>query len=195
VQGRKSGYFLVYRDVWKHKVFKNLIQSAIWLYMISSASHKDKTLKFLETKIFVKRGELIFPLRKNSQYWNISYSEMRSFVLRLKRRGMVNTRLTHLQPSNNHPSRNITIISIINYDKFQYVDSSQPPTDHLSPHTNTLITNYTNTNISMGLKVDKSSKDIVYTGNHFGEYQEVVIKGKRYHKHRWKDEVPLKEIK
>jgi hypothetical protein len=31
--------------------------------------------------------------------------------------------------------------------------------------------------------------------NYFGEYQEVVFKGKRYHKHRWKDEVPLKEIK
>ena len=26
MESRKSGYFVVYRDVWKHKVFKNLIQ-------------------------------------------------------------------------------------------------------------------------------------------------------------------------
>ena len=76
MQSRKSGYFIVYRDVWKHKVFKNLIQSSIWLYMISSASHQDKTLRFLDNPIFVKRAELIFPLRKNSTIWGISYSEM-----------------------------------------------------------------------------------------------------------------------
>ena len=46
MQSRKSGYFLVYRDVWKHPVFKNLVESAIWLYMISSASHKDKTARY-----------------------------------------------------------------------------------------------------------------------------------------------------
>jgi hypothetical protein len=60
----------------------------------------------------------------------------------------------------------------------------------------TQSTNEQSTNIIGNLnKVDKSSKDMIYTGNHFGEYQEVVFKGKRYHKHRWKDEVPLKEIK
>jgi hypothetical protein len=111
MESRKSGYFVVYRDVWKHKVFKNLIQSSIWLYMISSASHQDKTLKFLDSPIFVKRTELIFPLRKNSTIWGISYSEMRTLVLRLKRRGMIGTRLHHLQPTSNHPSRKITIIS------------------------------------------------------------------------------------
>jgi hypothetical protein len=36
---------------------------------------------------------------------------------------------------------------------------------------------------------------MIYTGDHFGEYTEVIVKGKRYHKHRWKDEEPLKEIK
>jgi len=64
MQSRKSGYFIVYRDVWKHKVFKNLIQSSIWLYMISSASHQDKTLKFLDSPIFVKRAEFNISIKK-----------------------------------------------------------------------------------------------------------------------------------
>ena len=85
MQGRKSGYFLVYRDVWKHPVFKNLIEASIWLYMISSASHKSKTLMFLDNPIPVGVGELIFPIRKNAKIRNIAYSSLRSFLLRLKR--------------------------------------------------------------------------------------------------------------
>ena len=192
---RSSGYFICYRNVWKHPVFKNLMQSAIWLYMISSASHKDKNLSFINNKIFVKRGELIFPLRKNAKNFNITYSEMRSLVLRLKRRNMILTRLAHLQPNSDHLRQTVTIISVVNYDKFQYVDSEQSLANHLQRNTNNNTNNITNISMDLKNNVNKSSKDIVYTGNHFGEFQEVVIQGKRYHKHRWKDEVPLKEIK
>ena len=188
---RKSGYFIVYRDVWKHKVFKNLIESSLWLYMISSATHEDKTLNFLDNRIFVKRGELIFPLRKNSTFWKITYSEMRTFILRLKRRGMIKTRLAQLSPTSNHPRRNITIISVINYDKFQYVDKDQPAPDQLSPHTNTLDTNKLNTNISIKNN-NGFSKEIIYTGNQFGEYSEIKVDGKFKWKHKYLDK-PIKD--
>ena len=51
---RNSGYFLVWRKIWKSPVFKNLKQCAIWIYMISQATYKDKTLNFLDNKIFIK---------------------------------------------------------------------------------------------------------------------------------------------
>ena len=190
MQGRKSGYFLVYRDVWNHKVFRSLIESSVWLYMISSASHQDKTLNFLNSRIFVKRGELIFPLRKNATFWKMTYSEMRTFILRLKRRGMITTRLAQLTPTSNHPRRNITIISVINYDKFQYVDKDQPAPDQLSPLTNTQDTNKQYTNIA---NKNKSSKDIVYTGDEFGEYVKIKTGGKIKWKHKFKDNMPLKD--
>ena len=190
MQGRKSGYFLVYRDVWNHKVFRSLIESSVWLYMISSASHQDKTLNFLNSRIFVKRGELIFPLRKNATFWKMTYSEMRTFILRLKRRGMITTRLAQLTPTSNHPRRNITIISVINYDKFQYVDKDQPAPDRLSPLTNTQDTNKQYTNIAIK---NKSSKDIVYTGDEFGEYVKIKTGGKIKWKHKFKDNMPLKD--
>jgi len=189
MQGRKSGYFIVYRDVWKHKVFRNLIESSVWLYMISSASHQDKTLNFLNSRIFVKRGELIFPVRKNGTFWKMTYSEMRTFILRLKRRGMITTRLAQLTPTSNHPRRNITIISVINYDKVQYVDNEQPASAQLSPLTNTQDTNkqYTKYYIK-----NKSSKDIVYTGNQYGDYSEIKTDGKIKWKHKFLDK-PLKD--
>ena len=190
MQGRKSGYFLVYRDVWNHKVFRSLIESSVWLYMISSATHQDKTLNFLNSRIFVKRGELIFPLRKNATFWKMTYSEMRTFILRLKRRGMITTRLAQLTPTSNHPRRNITIISVINYDKFQYVDNEQPAPDQLSPLTNTQDTNKQYTNIAIK---NKSSKDIVYTGDEFGEYVKIKTGGKIKWKHKFKDNMPLKD--
>ena len=80
---RKSGYFICYRNIWQHPVFKNLLQASAWIYMISSASHQDKELRFLDNKIFVRRGELIFPLRVNAKRFKMSYSEMRTFILRL----------------------------------------------------------------------------------------------------------------
>lgn len=194
MMNRKSGYFVVYRDIWKHPVFKNLIESAIWLYMISSASHQDKTLNFLDNRIFVKRNELIFPLRKNAKFWKITYSEMRTFILRLKRRGMITTRLAQLLPTSNHPRRNITIISIINYDKFQYVDNEQPASAQLSPLTNKQDTNKQLTNSSnKNVNKNKSSKEYEEIGTE-GEYIMLRKKsdGKKYLKHKFRDE-PLKD--
>jgi len=186
---RDSGYFLVWRKIWKSSVFKNLKQCAIWIYMISQATHRDKTLNFLDNKIFVKKAELIFPLRKNADIWGITYSEMRTFIKRLKNRKMISVRIHHLLPTSDHPSRKVSIIECLNYEKYQYLESEQPPQHQLSPDTNTL---YTNTNISNGLtkdKVVKSGEKVIGTE---GAYNIILVEGKKYLKHKYKDE-PIKE--
>ena len=184
---RNSGYFLVWRKIWKSPVFKNLKQCAIWIYMISQATYKDKTLNFLDNKIFIKKAELIFPLRKNAEIWGITYSEMRTFIKRLKNRKMINVRIHHLTPTSNHPSRKVSIIECLNYDKYQYLEDVQSPQHQLSPDTNTYNTN---TNISIG-----SSKDVnngYKSVGDWGQYTILEKNGKKYQKHKWKDE-PIKE--
>ena len=184
---RDSGYFLVWRKIWKSPVFKNLKQCAIWIYMISQATHTDKTLKFLDNKVFVKKAELIFPLRKNAEIWGITYSEMRTFIKRLKNRKMINVRIHHLLPTSNHPSRKVSIIECLNYDKYQYIDETQPPQHQLSPDTNTL---YTKESISIG-----SSKNVnngYKSVGDWGQYTILEKDGKKYQKHKWKNE-PIKE--
>ena len=187
---RKSGYFICYRNIWQHPVFKNLLQASCWIYMISSASHQDKDLMFLNNKIFVRRGELIFPLRINAKRFKMSYSEMRTFILRLVRRKMITTRTNHLQPTSNHPNRKVTLIKLVNYDQFQYVDNQQPPPNHLSQQ---VLNNNTNKHIliSSNKNVNKISKGLEYTGEREGEYERVIYKGKKMWKHRFKD-IPLK---
>ena len=187
---KKRGYFILYRDIYSSPVFKNLLQASCWIYFISSASHQDKTLKFLGSEVFIKRGEAIMPLRVTAKRFGMTYSEMRSFILRLVRRKMIGTRTAQLQPSNNHPSRKVTIINLINYDKYQYVESEQPPTAHLSQQ---VLNNNTNTQILNS----KSSKDKVVNNGYktignWGEYN-ILQKGqKKYLKHKWKDE-PIKD--
>jgi len=190
MSARKSGFFIVYRDIFRHPVFANILQASLWIYMISSASHQDKTLRFMDTPIFVRRGEMIMPLRVTAKRFKMTYSEMRSFILRMVRRKMITTRTNQLQPTKNHLNRKVTLISIINYDKFQYVDKEQPLTDHLSQQVlnNNILSNRLNT-----ISKNKSSKDIVYTGDEFGEYVKIKTGGKIKWKHKFKDNMPLKD--
>ena len=189
---RKSGYFICYRNIWQHPVFKNLLQASCWIYMISSASHQDKNLRFLENTIFVRRGELIMPLRVNAKRFKMTYSEMRTFILRLVRRKMITTRVAHLQPTSNHKNRKVTIINVINYDKFQYVDKEQPHTDHISQQG---LNNKSNTQL---LNIGSSKDKVVNNGykavGDWGHYTILEKDGKKYKKHKWKDE-PIKEYK
>ena len=183
---RKSGYFICYRNIWQHPVFKNLLQASAWIYMISSASHQDKELRFLDNKIFVRRGELIFPLRVNAKRFKMSYSEMRTFILRLVRRGMITTRHAHLQPTANHKNRKVTLIKVINYDKFQYVDKEQSHTDRISQQgLNNKLIEHT--------KLGSSKDNITYTGNQFGDYVEIETNGNLKWKHKYKENMPLKD--
>jgi len=183
---RKSGYFICYRNIWQHPVFKNLLQASAWIYLISSASHQDKELRFLDNKIFVRRGELIFPLRVNAKRFKMSYSEMRTFILRLVRRGMITTRHAHLQPTANHKNRKVTLIKVINYDKFQYVDKEQSHTDRISQQgLNNKLIEHT--------KLGSIKDNITYTGNQFGDYVEIKADGKVKWKHRFMDNMPLKD--
>ena len=187
---KRSGYFLVYRDIWRSPVFKNLLQCSCWIYFISSASHQDKTLRFLGNEIFVRRGEMIMPLRVTAKRFGMTYSEMRSFILRMVRRKMITTRTTHLQPTNNHKSRKVTLISLVNYDKYQYVDSEQPLTDHLQQQ---VLINNTNTHIlNTRSSKDKGVNSGYKTIGDWGQYTILLKDNKKYLKHKWKDE-PIKD--
>ena len=189
---RKSGYFVVYRDIFRHPVFANILQASLWIYMISSASHQDKTLRFMDTPIFVRRGEMIMPLRVTAKRFKMTYSEIRTFILRLVRRKMITTRTAQLQPTSNHKNRKVTIINVINYDKFQYVDNQQSHTDHISQQG---LNNKSNTQL---LNIGSSKDKVVNSGekiiSEWDQYNIILKDGKKYKKHKWKKE-PLEEVK
>ena len=187
---KKRGYFILYRDIYSNPIFKNLLQASCWIYFISSASHKDVTLRFLDSEIFIKRGEAIMPLRVTAKRFGMTYSEMRSFILRMVRRKMISTRTTQLVPHQNHPSRKVTIINLINYDLYQYVDNDKPPTAHLSQQVSIhkYNTHISNTRSNKDKGVNNGYKSI----GDWGQYTILEKDGKKYKKHKWKDE-PIKD--
>ena len=193
---RKSGYFICYRNIWQHPVFKNLLQASAWIYMISSASHQDKELRFLDNKIFVRRGELIFPLRVNAKRFKMSYSEMRTFILRLVRRGMITTRHAHLQPTANHKNRKVTLINVVNYDKFQQYDLTP---NQYKTTTNALLNNKLNNNTNISKDKKNVNSGNYYDGSYkvvstWGDEDIVEKNGKKYVRHRWKGTIkPLEK--
>jgi hypothetical protein len=187
---KRSGYFLVYRDIWRNPVFKNLLQASCWIYFISSASHKERTLRFLDNEIFVRRGEMIMPLRVTAKRFGMTYSEMRAYILRLVRRKMITTRTAQLRPSNDHKNRKVTLISLVNYDKYQYVDSEQPLANHLQQE---VLINYNNTQETNSIIKKSSKDDIIYTGDSYGNYKKILKNGKVYYKHAFDDTKPLLE--
>ena len=187
---KRSGYFLVYRDIWRNPIFKNLLQASCWIYFISSASHQDKTLRFLDNPIFVRRAEMIMPLRVTAKRFGMTYSEMRSFILRLVRKKMITTRTAQLQPTNDHKNRKVTLISLVNYDKYQYVDSEQPLTAHIQQE---VLINKKNT---QELNTGSIKDEVVNSGykkvGTEGFYNVLQKDGKKYLKHKFKDE-PIKD--
>ena len=105
---------------------------------------------------------------------------------------MITTRVHQLSPTSNHPSRKVTLISIVNYDKFQYVDNQQPASNHLSQlglkeHTNKQLLN---SRSSKDKDVNNGFKQI----SDWGEYKILLKDGKKYKKHKWKNE-PISEFK
>jgi len=127
------------------------------------------------------------PLRVTAKRFGMTYSEMRSFILRLVRKKMIGTRTTHLNPTSNHPSRKISIINLLNYDLYQYVESEKPPTAHLSQQ---VSIHSTNTHI-LNSKIKKSSKGDYKKVGEEGHYVILRKDNKKYLKHKFKDE-PLK---
>ena len=100
----------------------------------------------MENPVFVKRGELIFPLRKNASIWKMPYSSMRSLIQRLKKKKMIEVRVATTRPHHNHPYRSVSIISIVNYDKFQQFDLTP---DQLKSTSSALLNNNLNNNTNL----------------------------------------------
>ena len=114
---------------------------------------------------------------------------MRSFILRLKRKKMIDVRVATTKPHHNHPYRSVSIVSICNYDKFQQFDLTP---DQYKTTSSALLSNklINNTNIIGSAKDGDKDYKIL---SEWGHEQIILRNGKKYRKHKWKD-IPEVEI-
>jgi hypothetical protein len=107
----EGGFFAIDRGVWDHPLFakEKFSEREAWLWMLSAAVWADKRVRVGKSVIDLKRGQLAFATRFLAQKWTWAHSKVVRFLKRLEIDTMVTTLAT----------RDATLITICNYDKYQ----------------------------------------------------------------------------
>ena len=85
-----------------------------WVYLLFCVAWKEKVVGFGDKEIRLKRGQLVTSVRRLMGMWNTSSSTVRNTLDAFEEHGMIKR--------NKDP--NMTIISIVNYDKYQQAFSA-----------------------------------------------------------------------
>lgn len=111
-QGNK-GYIRLHRQiqdcwVWDDKFSKG----QAWVDLLLSANHRDKKMPFNDEIVTIERGQYLTSMRKLADRWGWNRSTVSRFLKLLEKDEMITTNVT-----TSH-----TLITIVNYDIYQYVE-------------------------------------------------------------------------
>jgi hypothetical protein len=106
-----SGYIAIHREIFDHPIFKAepFTEREAWMWLISEAAWQAKRVRIGNTVFDLSRGQAAHALRFMAETWKWSVSRVRRFLERLKNDRMIDS----------EPTRDATLITIRNYDKFQ----------------------------------------------------------------------------
>jgi hypothetical protein len=108
----ERGFFAIDRGAWDHPLFarEKFTEIQAWLWLISNATWEEKRVRIGSSVINLQRGQLAFATRFLAEKWMWSHSKVVRYISRLKTEAMIDTQ----------PTRDATLITICNYDKYQY---------------------------------------------------------------------------
>ena len=104
-----KGFILLHRSVIDHWVWLSDKHFKRWIDLIFMASWEDKTIEFAKRNVHIKRGQFITSMRQLKNRWNTNSSTVIEFLHTLRNCKMISYRT---RPD-------MTIITILNYDKYQ----------------------------------------------------------------------------
>lgn len=108
-----EGWISVYRQIQNHwiwKVKEPFDKRSAWIDLLLLANHKEETIFFNGSKLDIERGHHMTSLEKLGNRWGWSRHKVSDFINRLEQDGM----LVQVR------DKTKTLISIENYDKYQY---------------------------------------------------------------------------
>lgn len=147
-----DGWIKLHRCSFEKGWLRNHKMWAFWSYCLIKANHKDKTIIFNNTEVFLKKGQFIFGSKQASKDLNISRQSLRTIINHLKTMQNITVK----------PTNKYSIITIINWDIYQNKEnennqqSNQQLTNN-QPSTNQQLT--TDKNVK-NVKNDKKKKKI-----------------------------------
>ena len=113
-----QGWTKSYRRKWKHPIFRNFREAAIWAYLTDNAAWRSDTTFFEGRKIELERGQIAVSERFLAEGFCCDRQVIRRTIGRLQSEQMI-TRTT---------TQGITLITICNYGNYQsHEDEEKPP--------------------------------------------------------------------
>ena len=135
----KNGWIALHRKIYTSTDFKNQMEVAVFMYLLSMASYQPSKVTYRKKTIILNRGDVSIAYRDLAKKFDTTVNKIRTIIKNLKSSKNI-TQTLH---------KRLSVFSIVKYSKYQDLPT---PTNQTIPHRTT-----TNTNILYSInKNDKS---------------------------------------
>jgi hypothetical protein len=145
----KNGWIALHRKIYSSSDFKNQLEVAIFMYLLSMASYQPAKVIYRKKTIILKRGDVSIAYMDLAKKFDITVSKIRTIIKNLKNSGNLAQTL----------HKNLSVFSIVKYSKYQ--DLPDTKTQTLADRRTTNTTNTTSlvkNKISLGIMTNKPKK-------------------------------------
>jgi len=144
-----DGWIALHRKIYSSTDFKNQLETSIFIYLLTMASHKPVQVIYRKKKITLNRGDISIAYRDLAKRFNISKDKVRTVIKNLIQSNNIRQTL----------HKRLSIFSIVKYSKYQ--DLPTEPRQTIPHRTTTNTTNTTSIDknmLSLSSMTDKPNK-------------------------------------
>ena len=144
-----DGWIILHRKIYNSTDFNNQLEVAVFMYLLTMASHKTIKVVYRKKKLTLNRGDVSIAYRDLAKKFNISKDKVRTVVKNLVSSGNVRQTL----------HKRLSIFTIVKYEKYQQIEKNQDKLSHTEQ--TTIYTNTTSIDknkISLSSMTDKPKK-------------------------------------
>jgi hypothetical protein len=138
----KNGWIALHRKIYTSTDFKNQMEVAVFMYLLSMASYQPSKVTYRKKTIILNRGDVSIAYRDLAIKFDTTVNKIRTIIKNLKSSKNI-TQTLH---------KRLSIFSIVKYSKYQDL-----PTQSKQETTHRRTTNTTNTTSIVKNKISLSS--------------------------------------
>ena len=144
-----DGWIILHRKIYNSTDFNNQLEVAVFMYLLTMASHKPIKVVYRKKKLTLNRGDVSIAYRDLAKKFNISKDKVRTVVKNLIASGNVRQTL----------HKRLSIFTIVKYEKYQQIEKNQDKLSHTEQTTiYTNITSIDKNKISLSSMSNKPKK-------------------------------------
>ena len=150
----KNGWIALHRKIYTSTDFKNQMEVAVFMYLLSMASYQPSKVTYRKKTIILNRGDVSIAYRDLAKKFDTTVNKIRTIIKNLKSSGNI-TQTLH---------KRLSVFSIVKYSKYQ--DLPTEPKQEITHRrtTNTTITTSIDKNmLSLSSMTNKPKKITVPT--------------------------------